>query len=145
MSDRYLYRALRLVEIEARYALIPKSTEPFATNPIFGVDMVFPIGFGSEINAVRQHQWKQNGFHTRGISTTPFLDRAKFYAAENHIIAKIDTSLFLELGIQILNVNERLGERPYEIACLEDNEMILVYDKDGEFPPEVIVDIIHIP
>ncbi len=112
-------------------------------DPMFGIDMTFPLEFGSLRNAVRQHQWKQNGFPTRGVSTTPKLERAMFYATENKVIAKIDTSKFIPLGIKVYDVNELLKERPNEIACFEDNEFILVYNKAGAFPREIINEIIH--
>jgi hypothetical protein len=144
MNYQFLYRALREEEINSEFILIPKNTDEFKSDPRFGIDMKFPIKFYCEENAVRQHQWQQNGFPTRGISTTPLLERAKFYAQKNKIIVKIDTSLFSELGIKTYDVNKILGFRESDIAVPEDNEIILVYEKDGKFPSEIIVETIKI-
>ena len=56
MEHKYLYRALRRVEIEAGYKLIPKGTMEFIADPRLDLD-VFPMQFGSETNAIRHHQW----------------------------------------------------------------------------------------
>jgi hypothetical protein len=144
MIPKYLYRALRSVEIQEGNILIPKSTEKFASDPRFGIDTVFPISFGSSENAARQHNWNQNGYPTRGISTTPFYERALFYAERNNSpIAKIDTANFDKLGIEIYFVRDL----KHGIAVPEDDEHILIYEKDGAFPHEIIVEILkdHIP
>lgn len=142
MEHQFLYRALRLLEIEENYSLIPKSIEKFTSEPAFGIDMTFPIVFGGEVNAIRQHQHNRAGRPTRGISTTPHYQQAITYAGEHNIIVKIGTSKFEQLGIRTYDVNKEL--RQNEIAVPEDNEIILVYDKDGAFPSEIIVEIIKI-
>ncbi len=144
MKHKFLYRALRILEIENNNSLIPKGTEEFLADPRFEIDTTFPFRFGSVDNAVRQHQWKQSGLPTRGISSTPHLDRASFYADKNKVIVKIDTSRFIEFGITTYDVNELLGFRASDIAAPEDNEIILIYDKDGTFPSDIIVEIIKI-
>ncbi|AUD06993.1 hypothetical protein [Spirosoma pollinicola] len=143
MDYKYLYRALRRAEIEAGYKLIPKGTMEFVAEPRLDLD-VFPMVFGSETNAIRHHQWKQNGFTTRGISATPHYERALFYAKRNKVVVRIDTEHFQSLGIRTFDVNESLRERPHEIAVPEDDEIILVYEKDGEFPAQIITDVTHI-
>ena len=144
MKYKFLYRALRPIEIERGNQLIPKVSGPdeFASEPMFGIDTTFPITFGGVDNKVRQHQWMQKGLDTSGLSFTPFLERAKFYAKRNKIIVKIDTSNFQELGIKPFDVNEILKHKPNDIAVPEDNEMILTYEKGGEFPKEIIHEII---
>lgn len=144
MKHQFLYRALRSVEIEADNSLIPKESLEFKSDPIFGIDTTLPFKFYCEENAVRQHQWQQAGLPTRGISTTPFYARALFYAQSNKVIVKIDTSLFDDLGIITFDVNEVLGERPSDIAVPEDNEIILVYEKNGNFPSEIIAEVTKI-
>lgn len=144
MIHQFLYRALGKIEIEGGYVMIPKSVLEFKSDPVFGIDTTFPFSFYSEDNAVRQHQWEQNGLPTRGISSTPIFDRALFYAQTNKIIIKIDTSLFDKLGIRTFDVNEILGFRKSDIAVPDDNEIILVYEKDGPFPSEIINEIIKI-
>lgn len=144
MKHQFLYRALRPAEIQADHSLIPKESVEFKSDPAFGIDTTFPFKFYCEENAVRQHQWRQAGMSTRGISTTPFYERALFYAQSNKVIAKIDTSLFDDLGISTFDVNEVLCARPSDIAVPEDNEIILVYKKNGVFPSEIIIEIITI-
>ncbi len=146
MKNKFLYRALRKIEIENSNILIPKifSDNKFIAAPVFGIDTTFPIDLGSSANAVRQHQWNQNGLPTKGISTTPIFERALFYAQTNKIIVKIDTSKFEKFGINVYDVNEILGFRPSDIAVPEDNEIILVYEKKGSFPKEIIIDVIEI-
>jgi len=144
MEHKFLYRALRLIEIEENHILIPKSIQEFKSDPVFGIDTTFPIRFYSEENAVRQHQWKQKGLPTRGISTTPFYEQALFYAQTNKVIVKIDTALFDKFGIKTFDVNEILGFRKSDIAVPDDNEIILVYQRDGNFPTEIIKEIIKI-
>lgn len=139
-----LYRALRKLEIVSDYILIPKVLHEFKAHPHFGIDTAFPILFYSDVNAVRQHQWKQNGFPTRGISTTPYYERALFYAQTNKIIVEINVSILSKYSITTYNVNEILKDRPGDIAVPEDNEIILVYEKDGAFPKEIINRIIKI-
>lgn len=143
MEHKYLYRALRRTEIEADYKLVPKETTEFVEDPRLDLD-VFPMEFGSETNAIRHHQWNQNGFPTRGVSTTPHYERALFYAQRSKVVVRIDTEHFQSLGIQAFDVNERLSERPHEIAVPEDNEFILVYEEDGEFPSQIIADVFYI-
>jgi hypothetical protein len=146
MKHKFLYRALRKLEIESDYTLIPKefSNEEFTSDPRFGIDTTFPFKFGSVDNKVRQHQWKQDGLPTRGISTTPFFERAEFYGQRNRIIAKIDSQLFEKYGIETFEVNETLGFRPSDIAVMEDNEIILTYNKSGAFPKDLIVELINL-
>jgi hypothetical protein len=144
MIPKFLYRALRKIEIDNGFVLIPKSTDQFRQEATFGMDMVFPISFNSAENAARHHNWEQNGSPTRGISTTPFYERALFYAKRNNSpIAKIDTTNFEKLGININFVRDI----KHGIAVPEDDEHILIYEKDGPFPNEIIVEVLkdHIP
>jgi hypothetical protein len=136
---KYLYRALRKEEIDAGNILIPKSQGPFRSDRCFGIDMYFPIEFGSVTNAIRQHQWKQKGFQTSGVSTTPHFERAKFYAERNGVIVKIDCQSLSKYGIIEYDVDGYL--KPGEIAVPEDDEIILVREEGGSFPKEIIVGV----
>jgi len=146
MKYRFLYRALRKIEIDSDYNLIPKvfTDTEFVSDPVLGIDTTFPIEFGSTVNIVRQHQWNQNGLPTKGISATPFYKRALFYAQTNKVIVKIDTNLFNKLGINMYDVNEVLASESYDIAVPEDNEIILTYKNKGVFPKKIITEIIKI-
>jgi hypothetical protein len=142
MKEKYLYRALRFIEVEAGCILIPKSQETFAADPRLDIDTRFPFILGpTEEYAVRQHQWNQNGFPTRGISTTPHIDRARFYAQANKVIVKIDRESLADHGIKEYVVAEVID---FGIAVPEDDEVILVKDNDGLFPKEIIVEVIHV-
>lgn len=140
LLPEFLYRALRAIEIEQNYNLIPKSSEPFSSGPRFGIDMVFPISFGGPENAARQHNWNQNGFPTRGISSTPFRERAEFYGQTNKVIVKIATRDFEQLGISTF----RIKDLKHGIAVPEDDEYIIIYKQDGVFPKQIIVEVIKL-
>jgi hypothetical protein len=143
--NKYLYKALRKEEIDEGNILIPKSQGPFRSDPRFGIDMRFPIEFGSETNAVRQHQWERNGFPTSGVSTTPHFEIAKkFYAKRNRLIVKINCQLFSKYGIKEYVVKEYLGKFPEDIAAPEDDEIILAKEDGGSFPKEIIEKVIKV-
>ena len=143
MDQQFLYRALRSEEIEAGNILIPKGQGPFTAHPRLGIDTRLPfVLVATEEHAVRQHQWKQRGFPTSGVSTTPHIDRARFYAQTNQVIVKIDRSLLKHCGVREYDVSGLLASFPEDISIPEDDEVILVSDEDGLFPNEVIVDVI---
>ncbi len=145
MNDsRYLYRALRKEEIDAGYVLIPKSQKPFQNHPRVGIDTRLPFKLGEqEEYAVRQHQWKRNGFPTSGISTTPHFERAIDYAREG-VIVKINRQLCSKYGIREYVVKEYLDKFPEDIAVPEDDEIILVKENGNSFPKEIIEEVIPI-
>lgn len=146
---RYLYRAVRKEEINAGNILIPKSQEPFRSDPIFGTDdMVFTaegIEFDSVRNAIRHHQWQKGRPYqwqkeqipTSGVSTTPYFKRAKFYAKKNGVIVKIDRQLLNKFNIIEYDIKKYL--RQEEINIPEDDEIILVKEEDCLFSKEIIV------
>lgn len=143
-NNQYLYRALRIEEIKAGCVLIPKSNGTFRADPRFGIDMRFPITFGSTENAVRQHQWGQKGFPTSGVSTTPHYHRAEFYAQKHRIIVRINRSLLEQYGIAEFKVYEYLKAYPKDIAAPKDDEVIIVKNDGGVFPQEIIDRVIKI-
>lgn len=145
MKSDFLYRALRQPEIDAGFVLIPKSQETFEALPRLGIDTRLPFVLGkTEDHAVRQHQWQQRGFPTRGISTTPHIHRAVFYAQKSRILVKIDRSRFQEFGITEYVVSDILGKFPQDIACPEDAEVILVRQLYGTWPKEVVHQILQL-
>lgn len=140
MTHPFLYRALRVAEIEAGYVLVPKAQGPFEAGPRLGIDTRLPFVLGqTEEHAVRQHQWKQNGFPTSGVSTTPHLERARFYAVPGGVIVEVDRRLFSMYEVREYVVNSILGEHPVDIAVPDDDEIILVRDGAEPFPKQLIV------
>jgi hypothetical protein len=138
MPSDFLFRALRTEEIQAGI-LIPKSQAPFEALPMLGIDTHLPFSLAVQTEyAVRQHQWKQRGYPTRGVSTTPHEHRARYYASRDRTIAVIRRSCLRDFGIQEFVVNDVLGDHPGDIACREDNEVILVSPNDGPFSSTVI-------
>lgn len=136
----FLYRALRKIEIESDYVLIPKSQSPFVAEQRFPA--TFPIMFGPiERHAVRDHQW-DGKYPTRGVSTSLNIEVAKTYSREHGVIVKISRAELKEFGIKEYIVNEILPAN--EIVKPKDEEVILVQDKDGNLPKEIIVEIIQI-
>lgn len=143
--ENFLYRALRSEEIDAGFILIPKSQREFKALPRLGIDTRLPFILGETVeHAVRQHQWQQNGFPTRGISTTPHIHRATFYAQRYQIIVRIDRSSLNRFGIKEYVVAELLSKSSQDIACQEDNEVILVREQDGAWPKEVIDQVLKL-
>src|SRR5262245_22589396 len=139
MENPFLYRALRKAEVDAGYILIPKGQGPFLAEPRLDIDTRLPFILGpTEEHAVRQHQWKQDGFPTSGISTTPHLYRAKFYARIDHVIVKIDRTYFSRFGIKEFVVKDWLIVD--DISVPEDDEVILVTELDATFPKEIIIE-----
>jgi hypothetical protein len=144
-NNRYLYRALRIEEIEAGYVLIPKSNGPFRAGPRLGIDTRLPFILGPTTeNAVRQHQWGQKGFPTSGVSTTPHYHRAEFYAQKHRIVLRIDRSLLEQYGIAEFEVREYLKTYSKDIAVPEDDEIIIVKNDGSMFPQEIIDRVIKI-
>jgi len=103
---RYLYRAVRKEEIDAGN-ILPKSQEPFRSDPIFGTDdMIFTaegIEFGSVRNAIRHHQWQKERPYpwqkeqipTSGVSTTPHFIGVRLRDIPCSITLLFDTSASL--------------------------------------------------
>ncbi len=142
MSYKFLYRALRQEEIENQCNPLSKIQKPFKDNPLLGTgDARFPINLGeTEEYAVRHHQ---NGFPTKGISTTPHLEIAKKYSRAG-VIIKINFSNLEEHGIKAYIVKDWL-KFPEDIIKPEDDEIILVMQDSTVFPKDLIQEVIKIP
>lgn len=96
----------------------------------------------SEINSVVLHQWAQAGIPTSGVSTSPSIERARFYALsggrkEKGYIFKFSVAELIQAGVSIYKVNE-LVPQP---AMPGDNEHILVANDFGDIPESAIVSI----
>ncbi|MBL7163434.1 MAG: hypothetical protein ISS57_12575 [Anaerolineales bacterium] len=140
---QFLYRSLRPEEINAGNILIPKVQGVFFAEPRLGIDTRLPFVLGpTQEHAVRQHQWNQDGYSTSGVSTTPFLDRARYYAQKNKVIVKIDRNVLHLHGIKEFIVKNWLGKFPEDIAVPEDDEVILTKITGDPWPKEIIVDVI---
>jgi hypothetical protein len=144
---RYLYRALRGEEISAGCRLIPKAQKAFLEPP--RLKQVLPFTLGDRLeHAVRAHQWDEPGnqYKTSGVSTTPHLERARYYAENDgpstkagRMVATIDTALFEMLEISAHRVADYV-ERSM-ITVPEDDEIVLLCQDGHQFPKELIVEI----
>ena len=98
----------------------------------------------SERNAILRHQLNQAGFPTAGVSTTPYLERAHFYATrggrERGVIYAIERTRFAALGIREFRVAEHVTHP----SIPEDDEVILVANDGGEISRETILDILEV-
>ena len=135
----FLYRALRSEEI-ARGVLVPKSREPFVAHPMLPLVLPFSLGERPE-HAVRAHQW-DGRYPTSGVSTTPHLKRAEYYAQCHHFIAKIAVERLAAFGIQMFRVSEHVA--PSLIFKPEDDEVILVLPGAECLPKEIIASIFEL-
>lgn len=80
-----LYRGIN-PELHEQIAgeLLPKDARPFVRSPKYGRAEWGNAYWGEcEANAVVEHQQHQEGYSTSGISTTPHLNRAIFYATHD--------------------------------------------------------------
>lgn len=148
---KYLYRGVS-VELHKKLhgKLVPKMLNSnFATVACMG-DPHAILGAGiimgeSELNTVVLHQWEQAGLPTSGVSFTPYLERARFYAKNGKdrgkgFIYKVDMSLLDSNNVKWYSVN-KLVPNP---SIPEDDEYILVGFGGGEIPMEVVVSISEI-
>lgn len=135
-----LYRALRDDEIEAGNVLIPKSQAPFRAHA--KLPLVLPFRLGEcEVNAIRDHQ-RDGEFLTRGVSCTREWGVALRYAAKSRVIVLIDEAKCRLYGIHCRCVRDYL---PLEqILHPEDEEVILVSDRDGLLPKQIVASVIRI-
>jgi hypothetical protein len=135
-----LYRALRDAEIEAGNILIPKGQAPFRANPKLPLVLPFTLGEREE-HAVRDHQW-DGQFPTRGVSCTTEWNVALRYAATAKIIVSLDEAGCNRFGIRRFRVRDYV---PVElIVHPEDEELILVWDRDGALPKEIVTAVFDI-
>jgi hypothetical protein len=148
--ERYLYRGVNpKLYIATDGKLIPKeSGKPFKRFVCYGDDVYYGSGNThgeSEANAVIMHQIDSSKYPSSGISTTPVFENAKLYAtdkgkhASGHIY-KIDTNLLGAAHVKAYPVDDHAVQP----AIPDDKEIILVAEKFGTLPNEIIVEIIEI-
>lgn len=148
--ERYLYRGVNPeIYQKSNGKLEPKSIGSTFRRAIrFGEGGRFGEGlkFGeSETNAVIMHQKDSSKYPSVGVSTTPSFENAKSYATHNWkydsgYVYKIDTELLEKNGVKSYSVSEHA----LYPAIPGDREVILVADKFGALPDEIIVEIIKV-
>lgn len=125
--------------------LRPKEEKPFLRSPEFGRAEWGNAFWGeSTQNAVIEHQQHQAGYPTSGVSTTPLLERAKFYATNGGksplgYIYVISFEALKSEGVTAYVVNE-IVPMP---SVPEDEEVILVAREFGSLPRNIVVEIIE--
>ena len=123
--------------------LRPKNFLPFAREPSWDSASWDDSAWGeSEINGVVEHQLDQAGLPTSGISTTPHIHRAHFYATHGGKFATgyiyvIDRGKLDALRVRAFAVNELLNHP----SVPEDDEVILVAEDQGVLPPDIVVEV----
>lgn len=135
-----LYRALRPDEI-SRGVPIPKSREPFVAHPMLPLVLPFSLGERPE-HAVRAQQQNSKIYPTSGISTTPHLKRAEYYAKKHRTIAIIAVDRLAEFQIQLFRVSEHVHSSL--ISKPEDDEVILVCPGAECFPKEIVAELFQL-
>ncbi len=138
---KILYRALRPEEIDAGGILIPKKRAPFLGPLRCGFQTGDCIGM-NERHAVIDHQTK-GMIPTRGVSTTTSKQIAfEKYSKKHGVVTLIDRTKLKYFGIKEFIVKEILHSS--QILNPNDDEIILVYEKDGALPKEIIIKVIDI-
>ena len=97
----------------------------------------------SDLNTVIFHQWEQKGLPTSGVSSSPNIDRARFYAldggnAKKGHIFKLSIKELIKCGVSIYRVND-LVPIP---AIPDDDEHILVAKDFGQIPELAIINVV---
>ena len=148
--ERYLYRGVNPELYQASNGkMIPKSIGRQFRRPVhYGEGGCYGEGlkYGeSETNAVIMHQKDSSKYPTSGVSTTPIYENARSYATHNGkydsgYVYKIDTELLEKNGVKSYSVSEHA----LYPAIPGDREVILVADKFGALPDEIIVEIIKV-
>lgn len=148
MVIRVLYRGVSTSLYQKNGGkLLPKSIEPFIYQFHYGE---FKYGIGvryglCDVNAVILHQLDQAGFPTSGISTTPHLERAIYYATSGGkettgYVYKLNRTILVSHGIKEFIV----ADFAVEPSIPEDDEVILVAPDFGELSDAVIIKIISV-
>jgi hypothetical protein len=145
--DRFLYRGVSRQMYDQNIGIKPKgnSIESYVEMGSSIAEMGNGISLGcSNENAIISHQKDSNEYKTSGLSTTPHLDRAEFYAThdgkQNGIIYKIDTNKLLEFQVRMFVVDD-LVIGP-EVPA--NDEVVLVHKDNGILPIEIITEIIEV-
>lgn len=145
----YLYRGVSLRSHNSGHGLKPKASGPFR----YAVQWDEPLARWdsgvkwdeTEANAVIRHEWNQEGLPTSGISTTPHLDRATFYArgrdgCQEGVVYRIDRSKLPFHHVRELDVSE-YSHWPSEP---KDEEVILIPPEGEILAAELILEVIAV-
>jgi hypothetical protein len=125
--------------------LRPKETKPFLKSPKWGRAEWGNAFWGeSPKNAAIEHQRHQAGYPTSGVSTTPILERAKFYATNGSKLSRgfvyvISVESLTPAGVTAYVVND-IAPMP---SIPEDEEVILVAQDFGPLPRAIVVEILE--
>ena len=133
-----LFRGLAQTEVDSGCVPIAKKRAPFRAHPRLPLKLPFILGERVE-HAVREHQWCGK-YITSGISTSPLFERASIYGAQTGVVVEIDTTKFVELGVEAYKVADHVD--PEFVVCPEDQEVILCY-REGESLPREVIHKIH--
>lgn len=143
-DNKYLYRGVS-PELYQKTGgkLVPKSTDVFAHTFKYG-ESGLKYGSGatygsSPANAVLKHQHNQEGYPTSGVSTTPHLARAHFYATcggkyGNGYIYKIDREL-----LEINGVKEYVVAQYVTSPSIPEDDEVIIVEKDFSTLPDAII------
>lgn len=129
-----------------RGQLRPKQATHFSRSPEFGRDEWGNCFWGdSPLNAVVEHQRHQAGYPTSGVSFTPHLERAYFYATcggkhQNGYIYTVKPHICHTHSVQLFVVNDIVPQP----SVIHDDEVILVASDFGTLPSEIIINVIRI-
>lgn len=123
--------------------LRPKDALPFVRSAEYGRAEWGNAYWGEcEANAIVEHQLHQAGYSTSGISTTPHLNRAIFYATHDEkysygYVYVIDEALCQIHEVTIHKVKDHVPSP----SIPEDDEVILVAHDFGVIPRALVIEI----
>jgi hypothetical protein len=141
IDDKFLYRALRPIEIKRRVLIPKKPLAPFVADPMLPQVLPFTLGERPE-HAVRAQQWDSDKYPTSGVSTTPHRKQAESYAQSNRIIVRIAVDRLAAHGIETYRVSDYVP--PKLITKPEDDEVILVRPGKKYLPKAIIVEFFEL-
>ena len=144
MGAEFLYRGVN-AEMHAAFngELRPKDTKPFLKSPEFGRAEWGNAFWGENVqNAVIEHQQHQAGYPTSGVSTTPHIERAQFYATNGGrysagYIYVVSAKALKAAGVAAYVVKE-IVPMP---SIPEDDEVILVAQDFGPLPRHIVIEV----
>lgn len=124
-------------------ALIPKESKPFVKSPEWDRAEWGNSYWGEcKANAVVEHQQHQAGYPTSGISTTPHLERAIYYATYDGKFSCGYVYVIDETKCQTHKVSVYIVKDIVPMPSVpEDNEVVLVASDFGELPRSLIIEI----
>jgi hypothetical protein len=144
VNFKVLYRGVNAEMYAATHGeLCPKETKAFLKSPKFGLAQWGNAFWGENAeNAVIEHQQHQVGHPTSGISTTPILERARFYATSG---GKSPHGYVYIINVEVLASE---GVTAYVVSDIvpmpsipEDEEVILVANDFGALPKGIIIEL----